>query len=152
MLHDIDISQPLDPAPAPDLVVIYKPKPFILCLFKTLPDESISLLRQYGKVVVFSQIYINIFIHKLVFDYLILDFREEEGRYYYQRFIKRYMDQYNIILYRYCFETNNGIEFHNELSTLPNRQVSKEEFDTMLLDSPIPAPNCCFSFCKFLCK
>lgn len=152
MLHDIDISQPLDPSPSSDLVVVYKPKSFILCLFKSLSDESISLMRQYGKVILFSQIYINISIHKLLFDYLIIDFREEEGRYYYQRFIRRYIDNYNIILYRYFFETNNGIQFNNELSTFPNRQVSKDEFDTMLLEPPIPAPNCCFSFCKFLCK
>jgi hypothetical protein len=151
-MFDIDISQPLDPAPVPYLVVVYKPKPFILCLYKSLSDESLSLLRQYGKVILFSQIYINISIHKLLFDYLIIDFRDEEARYYYQRFIKRYMDHYNIILYRYSFENNNGIEFHNELSTFPNRQVSKEEFDTILLETPIPAPNCCFSFCKYLCK
>ena len=148
-MFDNVISQPIDPA---SLVVDYVPKPFILCLYKSLSDSDIDVLRQHGRVILFGPAYINRPVHTFQFDYLIIDFREEDHRFYYQRYIKRHFDRYHIILFRYSFETNNGITFHNELVDFPPSQISKDEFDAGLLEPPLPAPHCFLSLCHFCCK
>ena len=149
MLSDIEISQPLDPS----LLVTHHPKSFIICLYKSIPNETMILLKHYGTVVTFGPAYTNVPVSTFPFSYLIMDLRQEDHRSYYQRHVLRYQNQFNIILYRYAFETNNGIAFHNELCEFPSHQVSKEDFDEMLLESPLPAPpNCFLSWLKNLCK
>ena len=128
------------------------PKSFIICLFRDIPEESELLLREYGKVVRFGQPFSNRPIHLFQFDYFIIDFRITEDRYYFKRYIINQMDTYFIILYRYYFETDHGMHFHNELVEFPSRQISREEYDTMLLESPLPAPHCLLSLCRYLCK
>lgn len=133
------------------LVVEYIPKSYIICLYKSIEENDIEHLRQHGKVVIFSRSYLNLPIHSYPFDYLLLDFREEDHRFYYRRHISTQHTHYHLILFRHCFETNNGIYFHNELTEFPRHQVLKEEFDAILLENPLPAPNCCLSFFRFCC-
>jgi hypothetical protein len=134
------------------LYVPYYPKPFIFCLFKSIPEDVMMLLRDYGKVITFSQAYLNRPIQAFQFDYMIIDFREEDHRFYFQRHISRHTDNYHFILYRYSFETNHGIFFHNEIVEFPSRQVNKDEYDMLLLETPMPAPHCLLSLCRYLCK
>lgn len=144
----IEISQSLDPP----LIVPYYPKPFIIGLYKTLSSDTLQLLRQYGKVILFGNAYTNVPIQSLSFDYFIIDLREKDHRFYYKRYIYNYHEQYYCILYRYIFENNNGIFFHNELTEFPTTQITKEEFDTILLESPLPSPSCCLaSLCNYIC-
>ena len=146
---DLDISQPLDPT----LLVPYVPKPVVICLYRSIQSTSLSLLREYGKVVEFGPAYTNVPVTSFPFDYLILDLREEDHRFYYQRYIFRNHTNYHLILYRYSFETSNGIYFHNEITEFPSLQVSKDEFDMVLLESPLPAPpSCLVSLCRYFFK
>ena len=142
-----NISQPFDPT----LIVPYTHKPFVFCLFKSMDNSDITLLNQYGKVVIFGQAYINRPVHTFSFDYLIIDFRDNDHRFYYQKHIMKYHEQYHFILYRYSFETNHGILFHNELVDFPSHQVTKDEFESLLLEKPLPSPNCLLSLCRYCC-
>jgi len=147
------ISQTIEPNKiASSLIVEYIPKPYIICLYKSLEENDIEHLRQHGKVVLFCKSYTNLPIQSFPFDYLILDFRIEEHRYYYQRHIFHNYSNYHLILFRHCFETNNGISFHNELTDFPRHQVLKNELDALLLEKPLPAPNCCLSLFRFCCS
>jgi hypothetical protein len=139
--------EPLEP-----LYVFHKQKPFIICLFRDIPNEAETLLREYGKVIIFGPPFANRPLHLFLFDYFLLDFRKEEDRFYFKRFISNNSDSYFFILYRYYFETDHGMTFHNELVDFPSRQISKEEYDLMLLESPLPAPHCFLSLCRYLCK
>ena len=49
------------------------------------------------------------------------------------------------------FENNNGIAFHNEITEFPNIQISKDEFDFLLVESPLPEPHCFLSLCRYCC-
>ena len=141
------ISQPFDPT----LCVPYIKKPFVICLFKTISDSQLLSLLHHGKVVRFGQEHHNLPFH-FIFDYFIIDLRDETQRFYFQRYILKYLESYHIILYRYCFETTE-IPFHNELVDIPPHQINKEEFDLLLLNKPLPAPNCLLSLCRYLlCK
>jgi hypothetical protein len=135
------------------LIVPHIPKSIILCLYKSIQDDIIEQLSKNGKVIVFGQEHLNRPIYHFPFDYFIIDLRVEEQRFYFQRHISRYHIHYYFVLYRHSFETDNGIQFDNHLTEFPHDQVSKEEFDGMLLENPLPAPNCLLSLCKYLfCK
>ena len=134
------------------LLVPFTSKPFVLCLFKSLSEDQIELLKQHGKVIQFGPVFMNRSVHSFSFDYFIIDLREEDHRFYYQRHVMRYHEQFHIVLFRYSFETNQGILFHNELVDFPNYQISKEEFDVLLLETPLPSPSCFMSLIRFCMK
>lgn len=133
------------------LIVDDRPKPFIICLFKSIPDSVLTILRNFGKVIIYGQAYINLPIETLEFDYFIIDLREEYHRFYCKRYVMKHLEKYYFILYRYFFENNNGIAFHNEITEFPNIQISKDEFDFLLVESPLPEPHCFLSLCRYCC-
>jgi len=114
-------------------------KKIILCTYKEIPKNQINTLKQYGKVLQFNELMINISPEQLDFDYLILNFKEEIHRNYYQfNFYKN--NNYYYILYRFFFETNNGITFNNELNELPQRQLDKINYHKLLLRKKLESP------------
>ena len=123
---------------------------FILCLYKSLSKTDLSLLKQYGRVVHYSDQFRNIDCQLIPFDYFILDFRITEEIIYYQKCILSCLDKYRVILYRYAFETNNGIRVHNEITELPQQEALKKDFDYLLLQEPISSPCCCVSLYRIL--
>jgi len=136
---------------APTLIVDFVPKPFILCIYKSISKHDLDHMKQHGRVVEFGNAFVNRPIDSYPFDYLILDFREDDHRYYFQRHVYHHSSNYHLILYRRFFETNNGLTFHNEIIDFPPHNVFKEEFDNHLLENPIPAPNCCLSLIRHCC-
>lgn len=115
-------------------------KKIIICTYKEIPKNEINILKQYGKVLQFNDLMINISPEQLEFEYLILNFKEETHRNYYQfNFYKN--NNYYYILYRFFFETNNGITFfNNELNELPLRQLNKKNYKKLLLRKKIHSP------------
>ena len=115
-----------------------KQKRIVICLYKSFDKDDLLLVQNYGKVIVYSDTYTNIDCGPLIFDYFILDLREEDQRVYFIKYIKN--KDYYLILFRYSFEMNNGVSFHNEIDTLPRKQAFKKDFDLLLLNQPIPPP------------
>jgi hypothetical protein len=107
-------------------------------------------LKEHGKVILFSPSFLNLPISSFPFDYFIIDFREDEQRFYFQRHVSKHREQFHFILIRHGFETNNGIFFHNEIVDFPSHPT-KDEFDMLLLESPFPAPHCFLSLCSYVC-
>lgn len=124
---------------APSLPLDFSYKPIVICLYKKLEESHLELLRDYGKVIELSTIYVNIDSTELDFDYLIVDLREDYHRTYFQRFIRN-KDYYHLVLYKHTYETNNGISFHNELNVFPTRQAFQQDFNMLLLSDPVPEP------------
>jgi hypothetical protein len=118
---------------------------FIFCLYKSLSNKDILLLQDYGKVIFYDSFLRNIDCKELTFDYFILNMKNKEERTYYQKFILSNSNEYRIILFRYDYETNNGLRVHNELCNLPEREAHKKDFDYLLLQETIVSPRCCIS-------
>jgi hypothetical protein len=114
-------------------------KKIIICTYKEISKNEIAILKQYGKVIQFNAFMSNISPDKLDFDYLILNFKDEIHRNYYQfNFYKN--NDYYYILYRFCFETNNGITFNNEINELPPKQAAKINYHKLLLRKKLESP------------
>lgn len=114
-------------------------KKIIICTYKEISKNEIAILKQYGKVIQFNAFMSNISPDKLDFDYLILNFKDEIHRNYYQfNFYKN--NDYYYILYRFCFETNNGITFNNEINELPPKQADKINYHKLLLRKKLESP------------
>ncbi len=121
----------------------------IICLYKSIPEDVVSLLKTYGKVIIWSSIYENINCDLIEFDYFIIDLREEQQRLYYQSFILH--KTYRLVLYRHSFETNNGIAFHNEITDFPPKRAFRNDFDTLLFQEPLPVPRWYVSLFRVCC-
>lgn len=134
-----------------DTNTIDQKKRFIIGLYKDMTKEDKKLLKEYGKVLEFDQAYKQIKCMDLDFEYFLLDFRKEEDFLYYNIHIRGNEHYYYLVLYRHGYENNNGLSFHNELDTLPPRQVSKKIYDKLLLQEKIYAPRWYISLFRYCC-
>jgi hypothetical protein len=126
-------------------------KKIIICIHRDLSKNDIDLLYLYGKVLFFEDIYQNIELSSLVFDYLVIDLRKEIHRNYYK--INMYQnDGYYFILYRWWFEGNNGVVYNNELTEFPTRQTTKENYNKLLVFPNIYEPKWYISFLRLCCS
>jgi|Laugresu1bdmlbsd_1035121.scaffolds.fasta_scaffold04856_4 hypothetical protein len=114
-------------------------KRIIICIFKDIPKKEIDILKLYGNLVEFSENMMNIDPQFIDFDFLILDFRKDIHINYYQFYFYK-NDKYYYILYRFFFETNNGLTFHNEMTEFPPKQLDKINYKKLLLQRPINPP------------
>jgi len=140
--------------PPPLIVPIGVPNDrFIILYTKDIEDTDISLLKEYGKVLIFDpKVYVNVPLHILEFDYILLDLRRKEDRQYYSQIDKSFLDRCHVISLCYSFEKND--EIHEEigsaniLSKLPEKQAFKADFDRLLLLKKIGKPRAALSLFK----
>lgn len=132
----------------------------IFVLTKDMTEEQLSLLREYGRVIVFEhKVYVNVPIVSLEFDYLIMDMRIKEDRDYFQQIDPNVIASMNIISFCHSFEKED--EIHDEIGSdnvitkLPEKQAFKSDFDRLLLlkkiSKPRPVVSCvkgCFRIFK----
>ena len=122
-------------------------KPFVICLTKSLSKDDLALLASYGTVLSYDHdILNNVPLSTLQFQYFICDIREDNDRMYFQKNILLNTSLYHLILYRYSFESDNGISFEVEQESLPPKQATALMFNTLLLQTPITRPSCVMSF------
>jgi hypothetical protein len=122
-------------------------KPFIICTTRDIPDEVITVLQSYGTVKSYDHdIHANISPQTLQFQYLILDFRTESDRLYFQQYIMPQGLAYHCVLYHFDWENDMGVQFESEFSTFPKVQANRAKWDALLLSPPIKAPSCLWSF------
>lgn len=129
---------------------IYNDKRIVICIHKDIDKKNINILSLYGKVVFLEESFQNIDPSKLSFDYLIIDLRKEIHRNYYKIYFYKNTNYY-YILYRYSFESNNGIEYNNEITDFPLQQSTKYYYDKLLLLENVYEPKWCLSLCRFCC-
>ncbi len=146
---------------APIEFIVPDPKPekekFMFILTKDFDKEDIELLKEYGRVIIFNyKVYVNVPIDKLDFDYLILDIREREDRYYLQQLDPRLLESIHMI--SFCHSYEKFEEYHDEIgvkniiSKLPEKHAFKEEFNRLLLLKKIGKPRAMLSCYKSLLR
>jgi hypothetical protein len=123
-------------------------KKIVICIHKDIDKKDINILCLYGKVIFLEDSFQNIDPCKLSFDYLIIDLRKEIHRNYYKIYFYKNINYY-YILYRYSFESNNGVYYHNEITEFPLQQSTKYNYDKLLLLENIYEPKWCLSLCRF---
>jgi hypothetical protein len=134
--------------------------PFIILHSKTISEEDINLLKEYGKVIIFEpKVYVNVNIRSLEFDYLILDLIRREDRIYYSQIDPQFLDKCNIVTICHSFEKDeeylDEIDGDNTLTKLPEKQAFKVDFDRLLLLKKVSKPRpalSCFKSCLRMVK
>ena len=130
-----------------------KDKKIIICIHKDISKNEIDLLYSYGKVLFFEDYHQNIELSLLSFDYLVIDLRNEVHRNYYKINLMNHVnnDKYYYVLYKYCFEGNNGLYYNNEITEFPRRQVDKRNYDKLLLLPNVYEPKWYISLIRLCC-
>lgn len=126
---------------------------FIIVISKDMQKSELSLLKEYGRVIVYEHnVYHNVAINTLQFDYFIINLRSNYDRHYFQQIDKSLIENMNIV--SYCYSIEKCDDYHNELGAdniitkLPPKQAFKAEFDRLLLQKKISKPNMLFSCIK----
>lgn len=121
---------------------------FIICISRDLSDEDRKLLSNYGVVTEYqNDLYNNIPLENIIFDYLIVDLRRKVDRYYFMKYVLIKKDLYKVVLYQYSFE-DPSIDCDNVITSLPQRQATRMIFNQLLLLKRLKEPKAWLSFLK----
>jgi hypothetical protein len=130
-------------------------KRFVLCISKDLEKEVVRALQNYGKLLVFEDHMNNLNPDTFDFDYLVLDLRRKQDRYFFLKQIKPLESNYNVILYCSSYEVDDlkdDSHYDNVLTSFPMRQARKKDFDDLMLLERLPKPRWYVSLFKCLFK
>jgi len=125
-------------------------KKIVICIHRDIDKKNIDILSLYGTVLFFEDSFQNINPEMMNFNYLILDFRKEIHRNYYKVYFYKNQNYY-FVLYRYWFESNNGISYHNEITDFPIQQSTKYNYDKLLLVENVYEPKWYVSLFRYCC-
>lgn len=116
-------------------------KKFILCITKDLSANDKALLRDYRVVEYDDMVHRNIPISQIIFDFLVIDLREKSDRYCFMKEVQPRRDLYSIVVYCHGFEIDEvEIPHDNALSSFPERQARREDFEMLLLMERVKKP------------
>ena len=121
----------------------------VICISKDIDELEEKILADYGKVVRYEHdLHNNIDSSTLSFDYLIIDLRKKDDRYFYMKEILNKRDKYHVVLYNYCFEENPDFTCDNIITSFPKKQATKKDYDALLLIKRIKHPRPWVDFLK----
>jgi hypothetical protein len=130
-------------------------KRFVICISKELEKEVVRALQNYGKMLVFEDHMNNLNPDTFEFDYLVLDLRRKQDRYFFLKQIKPVEAKYNVLLYCSSYEVDDlkdDAHYDNVLTSFPMRQARKKDFDDLMLVERLPKPRWYVSLFKCLFK
>ena len=118
-------------------------KPHIIIHSRDLTGEEKDLFRSYGTVLEWSPSFANIPIHKLKFDYLLLNIHQKEAR---VLLMVNPTDDYHLVgvcrSYEQLDDWQDQIKVENVLRSLPAKNPFKASWDALLTSQKINAPSC----------
>lgn len=118
------------------------PKRTVLCLTRNISEDDLSLLKEYGKVLVYDHdLHNNLQPDQIDWEYLLVDLREKDDRYFYMKCIVPQKNNYQVIVFSYGFEKDEIVPgADNHISSFPKKQARKQDFDILLLQQRIKKP------------
>ena len=149
-----DHKDDIDPVPIVPMGIVPS-KRFVLCISKDLDKEVVRALQNYGKMLTFEDNMNNMCPDMFEFDYLVLDLRKKQDRYFFLKQIKPVEAKYNVLLYCSNYEVDDlkdDAHYDNVLTSFPTRQARKVDFDDLLLLERLPKPRWYVSLFKCLFK
>jgi hypothetical protein len=129
-------------------------KRYIFCISKDLSYEDKENLRDNGRVLYYNHdLMSNLPPSSFDFDYLVVDLRNKNDRYFFLKEVKPIENLFYVILYCHKFEVedlSNIAHYDNVLCKLPMKQARKVDFNNLLLVERLPAPSCFLSLAKYI--
>jgi len=125
-------------------------KRVILCITRDIAQEDVELLKEYGKLLKYDHdLHNNLAADRFEWEYLILDLRDSDCRYYYMRHILPRRDEYAVAVYHYPFEDQEDLlESDSYFTSFPRKQATKKVFNDMMLMQRIKKPRASVSLLK----
>lgn len=125
-------------------------KPFIIVHSRELSHEEKELFRGYGTLLEWNSSFQNIPLHKLKFDYLLLDIHDKQAR---LLLMKNDTEPYHVVVVCRRWEGLDDfisdVVCENVVRTLPARSPFKADWDALLLASKIHAPSCAKAILRY---
>jgi hypothetical protein len=125
--------------------------PTLILISKDMADEDLVIFREFGKVAVWKESHVNLPFSQLQqCDYLIVDVRLKSAR---LSLAKEDISKYNVVHYTTWLQKAEDIVSQvpgNVLTSIPDRAVNKEDFDTQLLNPKLVSPSLVKSFLRLL--
>lgn len=144
----IQLTENKEPETKP-LIQLNQVDKIVICLSKSLSKDEKKLLEFYGRVIEYDHsVNHNVPLREVECAYLLVDLRRDNDRYYLQKYILPVLSDIHLILFKHSWEGDNGMSFECQRTELPVKQVSKKEFDTMLVQQPLEHQHCIVSFLK----
>jgi hypothetical protein len=125
-------------------------KRIILCITRDIAEEDLSLLKEYGKVLSYDHnLHNNLACDRFDWDYLLLDLRDSDCRYYMMRHVLPHKDEYAVVVYHFPFEDQEDlIEADSYFTSFPRKQATKIAFNQLMLIQRIKKPRAAVSLFK----
>ena len=133
------------------MVQVDEDETMLVLISKDLEEEDVAIFKEFGKVGVWKEQFINIPFAKLEpCDYRIVDVRLKSAR---LSLGKEDLTKYNVC--HYVSWVQKAEEYiaqvpGNVLTSIPERAVNKTDFDTQLLNPKLVSPSLVKSFFKLL--
>jgi len=133
------------------MVQVDQDEPMLVLISKDLEEEDVAVFKEFGKVGVWKEQFINIPFAKLEpCDYRIVDVRLKSAR---LSLGKEDLSKYNVC--HYVSWVQKAEEYigqvpGNVLTSIPHQAVNKLDFDTQLLNPKIVSPSLVKSFLRLL--
>jgi hypothetical protein len=118
-------------------------KPHIVIHSRELTPEEKELFRSYGTTLEWTPSFANIPLHKLRFDYLLLNIHDKEAR---VLLMVNPTEDYHLVgvcrSWEQLDDWSGQVHVENLLRTLPARSPFKANWDALLTSQKINAPSC----------
>lgn len=128
-------------------------KPFVIVCSKSLEPSEIELIKDFGKLLIWSESYMNIPLKNHVFDYCVADVNQKSHR---QMLMKEDLSNYHVISLVNWHEDSDDfvsdVKSENILHHLPPRMPFKADWDRLLLSKKIRKPSCLKSIGRVILK
>jgi len=129
-------------------------KRYIFCISKDLSSDDKENLKDNGRVLYYNHdLMSNLPPTSFDFDYLVVDLRDKNHRYFFLKEVKPIENKFYVILYCHKFEVedlSNLAHYDNVLTKLPMKQARKVDFNNLLLVERLPKPSCFLSLAKYI--
>lgn len=129
-------------------------KRFVVIYSKTPSDEEYDEFHQWGKVMKWGEQMQNVNFDDLEFRYLFIDIRGKPAR---RALAQHDLSKYNVVLFVSWYEqiedfigqVQNKNEKSNVLTSVPKKCISRDQFESALLEEKLISPSLWKSFLKF---
>jgi hypothetical protein len=125
-------------------------KRVIICVTRDIAEDDLSLLKGYGKILSYNHnLHNNLSCDRFEWEYLVLDLRDSDCRYYYMRHVLPHKDEYSICCYHFPFEDQDDLlEVDSYFTSFPKEQATKKSFNELMLMKRLTKPRAAISLLK----
>jgi hypothetical protein len=125
-------------------------KRIIFCITRDIAEDDLSLLKGYGKVLSYNHnLHNNLSCDRFDWDYLVLDIRDSDSRYYIMKYVLPHRDEYSICCYHYPFEDQEDLlDSDSYFTSFPKQQATKQSFNELMMMQRIKRPRAAVSLLK----